>query len=145
MAVFGADYVADSAVEVFYIREKPVVPQPGDGVIKVPAPGQMQFSDGFKVDVTGHGVSAQRTLKDLPSKNVISCQRRRVSCLSVSSGLVLQSNFCICHLSQHVHMGSTETLEGTSFSYLDTLLLNQSANQSNQWVHTDNMWFLPAK
>lgn len=84
MAVFGADYVADSAVEVFYIREKPVVPQPGDGVIKVPAPGQMQFSDGFKVDVTGHGVSAQRTLKDLPSKDVISCQRRRKSALTAT-------------------------------------------------------------
>lgn len=78
MAVFGADFVADNAMEIFYIREKPVVLQPGDGVIKVPAPGQMQFEDAFKVDVTGHGASAQRTLKDLPSKDVISCQRRRV-------------------------------------------------------------------
>ena len=78
MAVFGAAFVADNAMEIFYIREKPVVPQPGDGAIKVPAPGQMQFEDAFKVDVTGHGVSAQRILKDLPSKEVISCQRRRV-------------------------------------------------------------------
>ena len=78
MAVFGAAFVADNAMEIFYIREKPVVPQPGDGVIKVPAPGQTQFEDAFKVDVTGHGVSAQRILKDLPSKEVISCQRRRV-------------------------------------------------------------------
>ena len=78
MAVFGAAFVADNAMEIFYIREKPVVPQPGDGVIKVPAPGHMQFQDAFKVDVTGHGVTAQRTLKDLPSKEVISCQRRRV-------------------------------------------------------------------
>ena len=70
--------MADNAMEIFYIREKPVVLQPSDGVIKVPAPGQMQFEDAFKVDVTGHGASAQRTLKDLPSKEVISCQRRRV-------------------------------------------------------------------
>ena len=78
MAVFGAAFVADNAEEIFYIREKPVAPQPGDGIIKQPAPGQLQFQDAFKVDVTGHGVTAQRTLKDLPSKEVISCQRRRV-------------------------------------------------------------------
>ncbi|KAL3136428.1 hypothetical protein ABBQ38_005684 [Trebouxia sp. C0009 RCD-2024] len=84
MAVFGANYVAENAMEVFYVREKPVVPQPGDGVIKMPAPGQMQFEEGFKVDVTGHGVTAQRTLKDLPSKDVISCQRRRKTAMSAT-------------------------------------------------------------
>lgn len=89
MAVFGANFVADNAMEVFYVREKPVVPQPGDGVIKMPAPGQMQFEEGFKVDVTGHGVTAQRTLKDLPSKDVISCQRRRVRSFCVYTILPL--------------------------------------------------------
>lgn len=104
MAVFGANYVAENAMEVFYVREKPVVPQPGDGVIKMPAPGQMQFEEGFKVDVTGHGVTAQRTLKDLPSKDVISCQRRRVRPFCVYSILP----FCV--LSAHVWMTAEPTI-----------------------------------
>jgi len=77
MAVFGADYVAD-VMESFYIREKPVVVQPGDGVIKIPGPAAMQFNDGFKVDVTGHGIAEQRVLRDLPSRDVICCQRKKV-------------------------------------------------------------------
>ena len=128
MAVFGTDYIADSAIEVFYIREKPVVPQPGDGVIKVPAPGQMQFSDGFKVDVTGHGVTAQRILKDLPSKLVISCQRRRVSCLSTSS---VTERFVL----QYEH-GQRVFLEGVR----PHALVNQSIHQSvniPSWGPTD--------
>ena len=77
MAVFGADYVAD-VMESFYIREKPVVVQPGDGIIKIPGLAAMQFNDGFKVDVTGHGVAELRVLRDLPSRDVICCQRKKV-------------------------------------------------------------------
>ncbi len=81
MAVFGGDFVAD-VMEVFYIREKPVVCQPGDGVIKIPGPAAMQFKDGFKVDVTGSGMTEQRVLRDLPSRDVICCQRKKVHLLS---------------------------------------------------------------
>jgi hypothetical protein len=77
MAVFGADYVAD-VMESFYIREKPVVVQPGDGIIKTPRLEAMQFRDGFKVDVTGHGMTELRVLRDLPSRDVICCQRKKV-------------------------------------------------------------------
>lgn len=77
MAVFGADYVAD-VIESFYIREKPVVVQPGDGIIKIPGIAAMQFNDGFKVDVTGRGFAELRVLRDLPSRDVICCQRKKV-------------------------------------------------------------------
>lgn len=77
MAVFGGDYVTN-VMEYFYIREKPVVSQPDDGVIKIPAPTIKQFMDGFKVDVTGHGITELRILRDLPSRDVICCQRKKV-------------------------------------------------------------------
>lgn len=77
MAVFGANYVAD-VMESFYIREKPVVVHPSDGVIKIPGPAAMQFNDGFKIDVIGHGIAELRVLRDLPSRDVICCQRKKV-------------------------------------------------------------------
>ena len=77
MAVFGADYVT-TVMESFYMREKPVVVQPGDGIIKIPGPAAMQFNDGFKVDVIGHGIAELRVLRDLPSRDVICCQRKKV-------------------------------------------------------------------
>ncbi|DBB01504.1 TPA: hypothetical protein ACH3X1_000157 [Trebouxia sp. C0004] len=83
MAVFGADYVAD-VMECFYLREKPVVVQPGDGVIKMPGPAAMQFNDGFKIDVIGHGITEQRVLRDLPSRDVICCQRKKKAAISAT-------------------------------------------------------------
>lgn len=85
MAVFGADYIAN-VMETFYIREKPVVSQPGDGVIRIPGSAPMQFMDGFKVDVSS-GIAEQRVLRDLPSREVICCQRRKVctTCVAPSS------------------------------------------------------------
>ena len=77
MALFGPDFVTN-VMEYFYIREKPTSPQPEDGVIKTPGAGQGQFRDGFKVDMVGHGISEQKTIRDLPSREVISTQRRRV-------------------------------------------------------------------
>lgn len=82
MAVFGADYVAD-VMETFYIREKPVVSQPGDGVIRIPGSAPMQFMDGFKVDVSS-GIAEQRVLRDLPSREVICCQRRKKAAISAT-------------------------------------------------------------
>ena len=76
MAVFGANYIAN-VMETFYIREKPPVSQSEDGVIKIPGPAPMQFMDGFKVDVS-KGIAEQRLLRDLPSRDVICCQRRKV-------------------------------------------------------------------
>lgn len=83
MAVFGADYIAD-VMESFYIREKPVVVQPGDGVIKIPGPAAMQFNDGFKADVIGHGIAELRVLRDLPSRDVICCQRKKKAAINAT-------------------------------------------------------------
>ena len=83
MALFGPDFVTN-VMEYFYIREKPPSPQPEDGVIKTPGAGPGQFRDGFKVDMVGHGISEQKTIRDLPGREVISTQRRRVSCLTAS-------------------------------------------------------------
>lgn len=82
MAVFGADYVAN-VMETFYIREKPVVSQPGDGVVRIPGSAPMQFMDGFKVDVST-GIAEQRVLRDLPSREVICCQRRKKAAISAT-------------------------------------------------------------
>ena len=77
--IFGMDYVAEVAIENFYIRERPSVPQPGDVVIKTPileSPGD--FQDGFEVDMIGHGMHFLRQLKDLPDKTILCSQRRKV-------------------------------------------------------------------
>lgn len=79
LPVFGEQFVAASMMEIFYIRERPSKPQPGDGVIKTPVidhPGK--FQDGFKVDMTEHLISFQRVLRDLPDKQVVCCQRKKV-------------------------------------------------------------------
>ena len=79
LPIFGMDYIADKAVEVFYISEKPSRPQREDGVIRMPdldSPGR--FQDGFKVDMAGTNINFERTLKDLPDKTILCCQRRKV-------------------------------------------------------------------
>ena len=83
MAVFGPDY-STNVMEVFYIREKPVSPQPEDGVIMRPGHAHGKFEQAFKADITGHGITAIRTLRDLPGREVVSCQRRKVNKLCIS-------------------------------------------------------------
>lgn len=74
--VFGEDYVA-RVKEVFYIREKPTVPQATDGVIRSPAMGgrQHDFHDAFKIDFGARSL----TLQDLPSKVPILTIKKRVN------------------------------------------------------------------
>lgn len=66
--IAGEDYVA-ATKEVFYIRERPVAPQPVDGVIRSPvADGtQREWHDAFKIVYKGRDL----TLLDLPSKEPI--------------------------------------------------------------------------
>ena len=88
LPVFGEDYVADKVTEVFYIGEKPAKPLRDDGIIKIPDldhPGK--FQDGFKVDMTGTWFLG-RALRDLHAdKNVVCCQRRKVTSCYLSAML----------------------------------------------------------
>lgn len=63
--------------EVFYIRQRPTVPQPGDGIIRSPVAGgtRHDWHDAFKIDYNGR----EMTLKDLPSKDAILFIKKRVS------------------------------------------------------------------
>lgn len=69
--------------EVFYMRERPTVPQSEDGFIRSPVAGgsRHELHDAFKIDYNGR----EMTLKDLPSKDPILFIKKRVSCTSFPS------------------------------------------------------------
>lgn len=128
MALFGPDFVTN-VMEYFYIREKPPSPQPEDGVIKTPGAGQGQFRDGFKVDMVGHGISEQKTIRDLPSREVISTQRRRKSAFNtvmICAGAVADDRNLIASVTKHGEKKAIIEVKGATHYFAEGDLFDRN-------------------